>query len=91
MTPAFKRHPNVLLRSVRADKAASLMQAHVDVGDLDLSTAYTERTWAVALKASALACSKDAIIIKLSFPFQGEMLGECNSHITDTRWHLELN
>ena len=57
VTPAFKRHPNVLLRASKANMASVLFQAHVTVGDLSIT--YTERTWMSALAASAKACLTD--------------------------------
>ena len=60
MTSPFKAHGNVLLRSIRADRASDLFRAHLSVGDLDLSREYTERTWHSALAASARACKSDA-------------------------------
>ena len=60
VTPAFKAHKDILLRSVRADKAGEFFSAHVLVGDLDLSVSHTARTWPKALASSARACSKDA-------------------------------
>ena len=59
VTPAFKRHPNVLIRASKANMASVLFQAHVTVGELDLSITYTERTWPSALAASAKACQTD--------------------------------
>ena len=61
-TPAFKAHPNELLRSARPSRVGDFFLAHVAVGDLDLSSSYTERQWEKALVASAQACRGDSRI-----------------------------
>lgn len=60
VTQEFKNYPNVLLRSIRPAEAGKLFAAHLLVGDLDLSTPFTERSWMNALITSAASCKDDS-------------------------------